>query len=267
MAKAALQIFDNPNAIGETLGAELLSQIGKARRAGKPYLLGCPTGRTPRPIYGTIARMLAKNPQDLSHLVLVMMDEYIVRTGKGFRHAAAENPWSCHHFVSAEIAGPWNQQLGPAQKLRFESIWFPDPSNALAYDATIADAGGIDFFILASGASDGHVAFNPPGSPRESRTRIIELSEETRRDNLQTFPTFGTLSRVPTHGISVGIETIAAAKAGAMVVWGTGKRLTLEKIRRADLYQPDWPATVIHEVRGGQIFSDNEAAGPNVLGH
>ncbi len=109
--------------------------------------------------------------------------------------------------------------------------------------------------MLASGASDGHVAFNPPGSSRENRTRIIPLSEETRRDNLQTFPAFGTLEVVPTHGISVGIDTITSAKESAMVVWGSGKRLTLTRMRSAERYEPEWPATVIHEcvVRKGRM--------------
>ena len=144
--------------------------------------------------------------------------------------------------------------------MRADAIWFPDPHDPAAYDARIADAGGIDFFLLASGASDGHVAFNPPGSPRTSRTRIVELSEETRRDNLQTFPTFGSLDQVPHHGVGVGIATIASAKEAAMVVWGAGKRQTLARMLRASRYEPDWPATIIHECANREIVCDEEAA-------
>jgi glucosamine-6-phosphate deaminase len=110
------------------------------------------------------------------------------------------------------------------------------------------------------------VAFNPPGSPRGSRTRIIPLSEETRRDNLQTFPSFGTLPAVPGHGVSVGIGTIASAKAAVMIVWGAGKRLTLSRMLRAGRYEPEWPATVIHECAGREIVSDAEAAAGSAVG-
>lgn len=206
-----------------------------------------------------MARGLAKTRQDISHLVLVMMDEYLVPGDGGLEYAAADNPWSCHHFARVEIADLWNATLPPPHRLRDDSIWFPDPRDPAAYDAKIADAGGIDFFILASGASDGHVAFNPPGSPRDSRTRIIELSEETRRDNLQTFPAFGTLDAVPTHGISVGIDTIASAKESVMIVWGAGKRLTLTRILSAERYEPGWPATVIHECVVREILADTGA--------
>jgi glucosamine-6-phosphate deaminase len=209
-----------------------------------------------------MARRLAETKQDISHLTLVMMDEYLVASERGFEYAPEHNVWSCHHFVREEIAGPLNEGLPPANRIRDESIWFPDPRDPDAFDKRVADAGGIDFFILASGASDGHVAFNPPGSARDSRTRIIKLSEETRRDNLQTFPVFGSLAKVPTHGISVGIETIASAKEVVMIVSGKGKRLTLTRMMSAECYEQDWPATVIHECAIREIWSDAEAARP-----
>jgi glucosamine-6-phosphate deaminase len=153
-----------------------------------------------------------------------------------------------------------NAGLPREWQLKESSIWFPDPRDPEAYDARVADAGGIDYFILASGASDGHVAFNQPGSPRESRTRIIPLSEGTRRDNLTTFPVFGTLDAVPHHGVSVGIATIAESREAVMVVLGAGKRETFRRMTRADRYDANWPATVIHECTVRQIVSDADAA-------
>ncbi len=262
MSQTLVSVFPSSDAIGWHLAVRLLSRIERARISGKRFVLGCPTGRTPRPVYGAMARQLAQNPQDLSHLVLVMMDEYLVPVSDGFRYASADEPWSCHYFARVEIADRLNEGLPATRRLRDDSTWFPDPRDPAAYDAKIADAEGIDFFILASGASDGHVAFNPPESPRDSRTRIVQLSEETRRDNLQTFPSFGSLAAVPSHGISVGIDTIASAKEAVMIVWSAGKRLTLTRIQGAEHYEPDWPATVIHECAVGEILADTDAAEP-----
>lgn len=259
MSRTPVRVFPSAEAIGENLANRLLPDIEAARLAGKRFVLGCPTGRTPRPVYGAMARQLGQGPQDISHLVLVMMDEYLAAAGDGFEYASADEAWSCHYFARAEIAERLNAGLSRKYRLGDDSIWFPDPRDPAAYDAKIADAGGIDFFILASGVSDGHVAFNPPGSRRDSRTRIIELSEETRRDNLQTFPAFGTLDAVPTHGISVGIDTIASAKESVMIVWGAGKRLTLTRILSAERYEPGWPATVIHECVVREILADTGA--------
>jgi glucosamine-6-phosphate deaminase len=259
VAKAPLRIFETADAIGEHLAQHLLTEIEAARRSRKRYLLGCPTGRTPKPLYAAIARSLGEKPHDLSCLTLVMMDEYLIARGPGYEYAAADNEWSCHHFVNAMIVEPWNRGLNATMQLQREAIWFPDPRDPSSYDAKIAEAGGIDFFVLASGASDGHVAFNPPGSPRNSTTRIVALSPETRRDNLSTFPAFGSLANVPSHGVTVGVDTIAGAKAKAMVVTGQGKRVTLRRITATDTYQPDWPATVVHEGNGGEILCDRAA--------
>ena len=226
-----------PDAIGEELATHIVDRV---RATGERFLLGCPTGRTPRPIYDALARRGA----DLSNVVLVMMDEYLVDG----RHAPPTAPWSCHAFVRRHIT------------FKVASVWFPDPNDPAAYDARIADAGGIDLFLLASGASDGHVAFNAPGSPRDSRTRIVPLSETTRRDNLQTSPSFGPLASVPRSGVTVGIETIAAAREAVMVVWGESKRLTLQRMRQTDRYDPSWPATVIHECAVREILCDATAA-------
>jgi glucosamine-6-phosphate deaminase len=165
--KTPVRVLPSPDVIGEDLAARLLHRIERARLAGERFLLGCPTGRTPRSVYGAMARRVAETGQDLGHLVLVMMDEYLVPADGRLAYASADEPWSCHHFARVEIAGRLNGALPPSHRLRDGSIWFPDPRDPAAYDARIADAGGIDFFILASGASDGHVAFNPPGSPRE----------------------------------------------------------------------------------------------------
>jgi glucosamine-6-phosphate deaminase len=254
-----LNVLPSPDAIGEYIAEGLLRRIEDARKTTRRFLLGCPTGRTPRPIFAAMARRLAETKQDLSHLVLVMMDEYLVSKDGALEYASAGEPWSCHFFAKVEIARRLNAPLPPSHRLDEESIWFPDPRDPAAYDRQIAGAGGIDFFMLASGASDGHVAFNPPGSPRDSRTRIIPLSDETRSDNLQTFPAFGSLANVPHHGISVGIATITSSKEAAMIVFGIGKRLTLSRIRRAERYEPDWPATLIHECAMPEIVSDTEA--------
>jgi glucosamine-6-phosphate deaminase len=261
-AGTPLRVLDSPAAVGDYVATRLLDRIEQARLTSREFLLGCPTGRSPRPVFAAMARQLAATRQPLSHVVLVMMDEYLVPgAGDALVHAPATAPWSCHHFAGAEIVAPLNAPLPAPLRIREAAVWFPDPRDPAAYEARLADAGGIDYFMLASGAGDGHVAFNPPGSPRDSRTRVIALSEQTRRDNLETFPSFGTLATVPFHGVSVGIATIAAAREAAMIVWGAGKRLTLRRMLGATSYDAAWPATVIHEVAGREIVCDADAAG------
>jgi glucosamine-6-phosphate deaminase len=258
---ATIHRFSSPDALADILAGRILERAERAREAGKPFLLGCPTGRTPRPLFEEMARRIAAAPRDVSNVVLVMMDEYLVPSDGGLAWAPEDREWSGHHFAKHEIAGPLSETLPERWRVPAESIWFPDPADPEAYESRIADAGGIDLFVLASGASDGHVAFNPPGSPRDSRTRIIPLGEQTRQDNLQTFPSFGTLDAVPHHGVSVGVDTICRAKEAILVLTGAAKRLSFQRVRAAARYEPDWPATLIHECPRAEVVVDGAAAG------
>lgn len=260
MPAAPLRILESPDAIGAEVASRILAGIAAAERERRRYLLGLPTGRTPRPVYAALADALTAAPRSLAHVTLVMMDEYLVDTPSGFAYALAAGAPSCHEFTRVEIVGALNAPLSPAQRLDDENIWFPDEHEAGEYDDDIAIAGGIDFFLLASGAGDGHVAFNAPGSARDSRSRVVTLGEQTRRDNLLTFPALGTLDRVPTHGTTVGIATIAAASEAVMVAWGDGKRETVRRMRAATAYDAAWPATVIHECAKAEILVDAAAA-------
>lgn len=261
MSPASVRVLPTPEAIGEYAAARILRGIAEAQGDERRFLLGLPTGRTPRPVYAAMARRLMAQPQSLVHVTLVMMDEYVIAGPDGFSCATAAGAPSCHAFTRTEIVGQLNAVLPEADRIPDAQVWFPDPRDPDSYDDQIADAGGIDFFLAASGAGDGHVAFNPPGSALDSRTRIVTLSEQTRRDNLQTFPALGSLENVPRFGVSVGISTITASRAVIMLAWGEGKRTTVARMRAASGYEPDWPATMIHACADGELVVDLAAAG------
>jgi glucosamine-6-phosphate deaminase len=208
-----------------------------------------------------MARRIAEAEVSLAHVVIVMMDDYLIERRGGFDHVDAESHFSCRRFARDEIVAVLNGTLPAARRITPDRVWFPDPKNPAAYDDRIAASGGIDFFILASGAGDGHVAFNPQGSARDSRSRIVPLAEQTRRDNMKTFPDFTSLDQVPGHGVTVGIDTIARhSKAAAMVLWGADKAHAFQRISAAPDYDPDWPATVIAACRNGELLADRDAA-------
>jgi glucosamine-6-phosphate deaminase len=229
-------VFDDSAALGTSLAEHLLEAY---ERSEGSFLLGCPGGRSLLTTY----RALAARSRDLSRLIVVMMDEYL--------GAPVDAHYSCRAFAERELAGP----LG----LREEQVWLPDGANPAAYDERIAAEGGIDLFLLASGASDGHVAFVPPGSPRDRGTAVLALAESTRRDNLGTFPEFRSLEEVPTHGVSVGLETIAAARALRLVMHGADKRAAASRLLALESFDPDWPASIVHDHDNAEIWLDRAA--------
>jgi glucosamine-6-phosphate deaminase len=233
---AEVRVFPDEDALGGALADEV---VARHDAGGGPFLLGCPGGRSLRSTY----RALATRPR-LDRLVVVMMDEYV--------GAPPDAQFSCARFAREEIAGP----LGVPD----ERVWLPDGDDPAAYDGRIDDAGGVGLFLLASGASDGHVAFVGPGAPREGRTAVVALAETTRRDNLATFPGFGSLDDVPRHGVSVGLATIAPARALRLVLVGAHKREATRRLLALDRYDPAWPASVVHEHPDAVIYADEDAA-------
>ncbi|MFC9501406.1 6-phosphogluconolactonase [Streptomyces sp. NPDC056982] len=256
-------VFDDPEALGRALAAEIADEIGEAAQEGRPYALGCPGGRSALSTYRALADEAARRALDLGHVTIVMMDEYLERdeaTG-GFRRIDPSLPHSCLRFGLVEIVQRLNEAVGAGRGIDRDRLWVPDPADPEEYDKRIADLGGIDLFILASGAGDGHIAFNPPGTAVSTRTHITPLAEQTRRDNLATFPTFGGLGDVPRHGVTVGIATIKEQSARAvMVAHGADKALTARRLGAADRYQSDWPATVLSDCARPWLFLDTAAA-------
>lgn len=214
---AEVRRFADADELGRTLAAEIA--------AVRPRLLGCPGGRS---LLGTYHAL-----PELPGTTAVTMDEYLPVPPTSAH-------WSCRGFAERE--------------LRVGRIWSPAPDDPAEYDERILAAGGIDVFLLASGASDGHVAMLGPGAPRDGRTAVVELAETTRRDNLATFPNFRSLDEVPTRGVSVGLATIAAARALRLVLHGPDKRVATERLLSLDRFEPSWPASVVHEHPDAQIL-------------
>jgi glucosamine-6-phosphate deaminase len=238
VVSARVRVFGTAEELGSALAGEIVARY-EASDGG--FLLGCPGGRSLRTTY----RALAARRPELERLVVVMMDEYL--------GAPATAHYSVRRFADEQLAGP----LG----LEPEQVWLPDPDDPQAYDERIAAAGGIDLFLLASGASDGHVAFVPPGSPREGRTAVLAIADSTRRDNLVTFPEFAGLHVVPTHGVSVGLGTIAGARSLRLVLHGADKRAAAGRLLALEDFDASWPASIVHTHPDAEIWLDGAARG------
>ena len=259
-------VFSDAQELGEAVARIILERVEQAERAGRRCLLGCPSGRSPVSTYQALGRMAAATEQDLSHLVLVMMDEYVLRTADGFVCCPAHAHYSCHRFAEEQIVPVINAGLPPARRLPPAQVWFPDPSDPAAYDAAIRAAGGLDLFLVATGASDGHVAFNPPGSAADTATRIIPLAESTRRDNMITFPDFTALSDVPCWGVSVGLGTIAdLSQEVILLAHGADKREAIARLSACDDFDARWPASIVYRCHNVRVMLDSAAAWSVVL--
>lgn len=261
MARVEITVFQTDAELGKVAAQEIFEGIQDAEIEGRKYVLGCPGGRSPRSTYGALATLVSTARQSINHLHLAMMDEYAMQLPNGeFRNVDERSHFSCGGFAFREIRDVLNAGLDQALQLPHDQVHVPDAERPEEYESQLR-ALGVDCFLLASGASDGHVAFNGRGTLRTATTRITTLAEDTRRDNMHTFPGFKSLAEVPVFGVSVGPETIATVSRRAiMLLQGTHKREAFQRISSAEGFVPDWPATIIMECHNAQIFADSLAA-------
>jgi glucosamine-6-phosphate deaminase len=262
-------VFPDPESLGSALAARIADDVADAAD-GRRYVLGCPGGRSLLSTYAALADEVRRRDLDLRHVVVVMMDEYVEPGPCGtFRHIDPALGHSCVRFGTSEILDRLNAAARPGHGITTDRFHVPDAADPDAYEQLLADLGGIDLFLLASGAGDGHIAFNPAGTPRDATTRVVALSEQTRRDNLATFPSFGgRLEHVPGHGVTVGTGTIRKHSRGVvMVAHGAHKAGTVRRLAAAERHEPDWPATVLTECAAPLLYVDRAASTPDPAVH
>ena len=150
-----------------------------------------------------------------------------------------------------------------------ENIHIPDGTIPLrdvdafceAYEHAIEKAGGIDLQILGIGRT-GHIGFNEPGSPRDSRTRMVTLDPVTRQDAASDF--YGE-ENVPQQAITMGVGTILAARKIIIIALGEHKapivRRALEEpqSRRGDRQlSADAPQRDVRRRSGERVGADGD---------
>jgi glucosamine-6-phosphate deaminase len=201
---------------GSADGARLVADQldGILRPLARPVLM-LPTGSTPRALYALWRQRYATGRMSMARWRTFNLDEYWP--------CAASKPVSFRSFMDRELFGAVD--LPPA------AIGFLDGTVPRAgigdhcrrYEQAIAEAGGIDVALLGIGVN-GHIAFNEPGAPGDSRTRFVHLADSTRRR-----PGFPRGIDAPTHALTVGIATILQARRIYVMAFGADKAVPLQR--------------------------------------
>ena len=160
-----------------------------------------PTGSTPIGMY----KELIKRDLDWSSIITYNLDEYVI----DHDHEQSYYSYMKGHFF--DHINLTNYHFPP----EFSDIGLP-------YETYGVDA---DLCILGIG-SNGHIAFNEPGTPFDSITRIVELDEQTIKDNARFFL---SIHEVPTEAITMGLKTIMSAKKIVLLAAGEHKKDILDK--------------------------------------
>ncbi|MDQ0824099.1 glucosamine-6-phosphate deaminase [Arthrobacter sp. B2I5] len=197
-------ILPTPSEVARAAADAIEDQVRRG-----PSVLGLATGSTPLGTYQELIERHRSGGLSFAQAQAFLLDEYV--------GLPAGHPQSYHSVIREEFTA--SVDFGADAVHGLDGMAEDLQSEAAAYEARIAAAGGVDIQILGIG-TDGHVGFNEPMSSLASRTRIKTLTRQTRLDNARFFD---SADAVPDHVLTQGLGTIREARHLLLLAMGEAK--------------------------------------------
>ena len=218
-----IKILKDYNKLSSTV-ADIVKRQLKKQPLSKLVL---PTGSTPLGMYDEIV----SRELDWSHAITFNLDVYLMNV---------DHPESYQSYMKKNLFDKTNI--------------YPDHSHfpfrpTSAFEDKIAESMGIDLCILGIG-SNGHIAFNEPGSSFKSRTRLVNLDKQTIQDNSRFFD---SVDDVPTQAITMGLGTIMESKKIVLMANGKHKLNILNVAMNGEVTE-DIPASILQNHDNVEVF-------------
>ena len=218
-----MKILKNYKELSSTV-ADIVKRQLKKQPLSKLVL---PTGDTPLGMYDE----LVKRKLDWSHTITYNLDEYIMNP---------DHPCSYHSYMRKNLFDKTNIYPDHCHFPYRPTLSFEDKINANR---------GIDLCILGIG-SNGHIAFNEPGSSFKSRTRVVDLSLQTIQDDSRFF---GSAEDVPKQAITMGLGTIMESKKIVLMANGDHK-LTILNVAMNGKVTETVPASILQNHNNVEVY-------------
>lgn len=228
--------------------AEEAARIIAERISKKPeFVLGLATGSTPEGTYGKLAERCKAGKLSFAKVVTFNLDEYWGLDG--------DHDQSYRYFMNDKLFNhvdirPWNTNVLNGK------AWNP-MLECEAYERKILAHGGVDLWLLGIGAN-GHVAFNEPGSPVDSRTRLVSLTQSTIDANSDG-RFFSNPADVPRCALSAGMGTVREARELVLLATGANKAESFAAAVEGP-FSPDVPASLLQDHPNCTFICDEAAA-------
>lgn len=221
--------------------------ITAAVKKNPKTVLGLATGSTPVPMYTEMAKAVKAKKVSYKEVKTWNLDEYVGLPGT--------HDQSYRYFMNKNLFEKIDIKISNTHVLNGMA---KDPVKECAnYEAQIKRAGGIDIQVLGIG-SDGHIAFNEPGTSLKSRTGVVYLTPSTIKDNARLFFK-GKEDEVPTRALSMGVGTICEAKKIILLAFGKNKADAVKGMVEGGISQ-FCTASALQEHNDAWIFCDEESA-------
>jgi glucosamine-6-phosphate deaminase len=209
-------------------------------------VLGLATGSSPLPVYDALVALHHGGELSFAAARAFTLDEYV--------GLPAGHPQAYRQVIDRELVRRVDFAPGAVQGPNGDGD--DVPAACAQYERDLETAGGVDLQLLGIG-SDGHLAFNEPGSSLASRTRVKTLTTRTRADNARFFE---RPDDVPHHVITQGLGTILQGRHLVLLASGAGKAAAVAAMVEGPVSA--WcPASVLQLHPHVTVLLDPAAAG------
>lgn len=230
----------------DDLSKQAAAYFIKKVQSSPTMTLGLATGSTPEGMYRYLIKDHQENHTSYKNITTFNLDEYVGLDGNNQNSYRFFMNDRLFHHLDIEQSNT-HVPCGDLKDLSEECD---------TYERLIKEHGGIDLQLLGIGGN-GHIGFNEPGSSFQSRTRIVELTDKTRRDNARFF---NKLEDVPTEAITMGMATIMESKEIVLLASGEGKREAMRMLLSGKVSE-DFPASILNNHSSVTIIADEAALG------
>ena len=221
--------------------AEIIIEVVKNNPSA---VLGLATGSSPIGTYQNMIKDHKENGTSYKGVHTVNLDEYVGLTADHDQSYAYFMRDNLFNHVDIDLANT-NVPCGSASDLQKEC----DRYNALLEEYKQ------DVQLLGIG-SNGHIGFNEPGTPIGSVTHLVDLTENTIKDNSRLF---ASIDEVPRQALSMGIKNIMNAKSVLLVACGKNKAKAVYGMVKGEV-SPDLPASILQLHPCVTLVCDKDAA-------
>lgn len=228
----------------EELHSEAANRIISLVRENPKCVLGLSTGSSPIGVYKKLIADHKANGTTYQEVVTFNLDEYEGLDGS--------SEHSYRYFM--------NDELFDHLDIKKENTHLPSGigdlvQNCAQYEEEIKAAGGIDLQLTGIG-TNGHIAFNEPGTSFDTYTHIAELTQSTIDSNAKFFP---SREEIPTRAISMGIQSIMETRQVLMIAYGKSKAQAIKQMIDGPVSE-DLPASILQRHANAIVLLDKEAA-------
>lgn len=244
--KVATNIYESSNEGSFHVADEIANRIRNKQAKKEQFVLALPGGHSPQTIFQELIRMHKDDGLSFENVIIFNIYEFYPLP-----------PQSASNLLMLQEMFLNHVNVKP------ENIYSPDghaPQSEILdhcrnFEQAIDKVGGIDYALLGLGRA-GNIGINIAGSSMNSRTRMVILDVQSRKEAINTF---GSIDKVPLSAITMGIATLMHAREIALIAWGEDKAKSIKDVVEGPISDTT-PASCLQAHKNATVYTDLNAA-------